>query len=63
MESEPRRATATIYRFPLGGRAALEHDERRKKAAILVPTPNFSGGWYHEVAIREARDADATPRN
>lgn len=64
MDTEPRYATATIYRFPPGGRAALEANERRKKAAAsLVPIPSFGSGWYHEAAIREARDAGADPQH
>jgi hypothetical protein len=49
------RETATIYQFPVGGRAGLA----RRREAFEQTTPQstqvvVSGNWYHEEAIREA---------
>ncbi len=49
------RDTATIYQFPVGGRAGLAG----RRIAFEQPAPRVnevvnSGSWYHEEAIREA---------
>ena len=54
--------SATIYQFPVGGRAALggrRYGETKPRAAdhILSPTIETicSDSWYHQEAIDEAK--------
>ena len=61
MNSNLGQGSATIYQFPVGGRAAL--GSRRKDEARLpadqVSSPVVeticSGSWYHQEAIEEAK--------
>jgi hypothetical protein len=54
-------ASATIYQFPLGGRAALggrRYGEGRPATDQVTPRVSealCSGSWYHEAAIQEAK--------
>ncbi len=64
MDTDPRRTTAQIFRFPVGGRAARERDARRaSRPENAVPSASFGGGWYHDAAIKDARDENAPPRH
>lgn len=53
--------SATIYQFPIGGRAALggrRYGEVRLPADHLSPPVNetiCSGSWYHQEAVDEAK--------
>lgn len=53
--SDQDRATATIYQFPVGGRAALARRPGEIKAADFTnyPAVDFGSGWYHDDAIEE----------
>ena len=53
------QGSATIYQFPVGGRAALGRRQSEAKPAVDQGTPRVneticSGSWYHEEAIHEA---------
>ncbi|MGH6679697.1 MAG: DUF2735 domain-containing protein [Bradyrhizobium sp.] len=58
MNTDLNQASAKIYQFPPGGRAALgrRHHEETKPAAGQgsPPTEACSGSWYHEDAIEES---------
>jgi hypothetical protein len=61
MTTNQTRETATIYQFPVGGRAGL--GGRRDVLERTAPPANevvISGNWYHEEAIR---DADLTRKH
>jgi hypothetical protein len=56
MNTNLGQATAKIYQFPVGGRAAIR---ARQNPAIDASTPRVNevvcgSGWYHEAAIEEA---------
>jgi hypothetical protein len=55
MTTNQTRETATIYQFPVGGRAGLAG---RRKAADQAAAPvnaiALGSSWYHEEAIRDA---------
>ena len=63
MNTNFNQRSATIYQFPAGGRAALgkARPEEMKDAANAGPAnlseTVYSGSWYHEAAIEEARQA------
>lgn len=46
------RPTATIYQFPIGGRAALSRRPGEMRPADY-PAVDFGSGWYHDDAIAE----------
>lgn len=62
MTTNRQEGSATIYQFPLGGRAGL-----RAKSEARVPVPNINipfgaelmvdDAWYHADAIRDSRPA------
>jgi hypothetical protein len=61
MDTNVNEGSARIYQFPRGGRAGLA--PRRpglasagKVAPALQPTI-YSGSWYHDEAIQEAKPA------
>ena len=61
MQKECRAMSATIYRFPVGGRAGLANQrEQTKPAASAAPASvpaaitACGSAWYHEEAMREA---------
>ena len=51
--------SATIYQFPVGGRAALgghRYGETRTDLAVsAVNLADCSGSWYHAAAIQESK--------
>lgn len=51
--------TATIYQFPIGGRAALALRPGEIKPVDFrqqdYPAVDFGAGWYHDDAIEEAK--------
>jgi hypothetical protein len=53
--SGPPQPTATIYQFPVGGRAALERRPGEIKPIDFsaYPAVDFGSGWYHDDAIAE----------
>ena len=56
--SEPK--SATIYQFPLGGRAGLAKFGQRPSHDAKPTTPAetvLTDAWYHQEAIREAQQA------
>ncbi|WP_137044629.1 DUF2735 domain-containing protein [Pseudolabrys sp. FHR47] len=57
MPTNAPRETATIYQFPVGGRAGLA-PRRSPEAVRFADLPNISYGssWYHDEAIREAAE-------
>jgi hypothetical protein len=59
MTGNSQRQTATIYKFPVGGRSGLVGlRETTKPASEFVQEATsmvaIGGSWYHEEAIREA---------
>lgn len=55
MTTNQMRETATIYQFPVGGRAGLAgHREAVHQAAAPADAIVCGGSWYHEEAIRDA---------
>src|ERR1700748_2205112 len=52
------QATAKIYQFPTGGRAALggrRYGETKPSIDANAPRANLcSGSWYHEAAIQDS---------
>jgi hypothetical protein len=67
MPSKAQSETATIYQFPVGGRAGLaqrrgfENQRFGMDRFADMPTIAYGGSWYHDEAIREA--ADKTRKN
>ncbi|MBS0245306.1 MAG: DUF2735 domain-containing protein [Proteobacteria bacterium] len=58
MTTNAQRASATIYQFPVGGRAGLVRIGLDKaRGAESLPTITYGGSWYHDEAIREAAEA------
>jgi Protein of unknown function (DUF2735) len=62
MNMNLNRGSATIYQFPVGGRAALgaRPDEQARAASESVAERSAaprSDSWYHEAAIQESRQA------
>jgi hypothetical protein len=63
MNTNLSQRSARIYRFPPGGRAALgkgRYEETKATAdsgRANLATPVYSGSWYHEAAVEEAREA------
>ncbi|MCW5689364.1 MAG: DUF2735 domain-containing protein [Pseudolabrys sp.] len=55
MTTNVPRETATIYQFPVGGRAGLAQRAAFDKPDML-PTIAYGGSWYHDEAIREAAE-------
>jgi hypothetical protein len=58
MNTNFEQATAKIYQFPVGGRAALAARQTGPKTAVDITTPRVNeascgSGWYHEAAIEE----------
>ena len=53
--SGQQQPTATIYQFPVGGRAALERRPGEIKPVDFsaYPAVDFGSGWYHDDAIAE----------
>ena len=47
--------TATIYQFPVGGRAALDRRPGENKTSDFsnYPAVDLGAGWYHDDAIEE----------
>lgn len=58
MTTNAQRESATIYQFPVGGRAGLAPRSGldRSRAPESLPTIAYGGSWYHDEAIREAAD-------
>lgn len=63
MPSNAPRETATIYQFPVGGRAGQAQrrgfDNPRyggKDRVADMPNIAYGGSWYHDEAIREAAE-------
>jgi hypothetical protein len=61
MDTSLNHGSATIYQFPVGGRAALagrRYDEVKTTtdlASSHVSEIVYGGSWYHEAAIQEAK--------
>lgn len=62
MNPSASQGSARIYQFPPGGRAALG-GRRYGETQTTKPAPQamqpsiYSGSWYHEEAIQEAKPA------
>jgi hypothetical protein len=61
MDTNVNEGSARIYQFPRGGRAGLVprqsgETSARQIAPSLQPTI-YSGSWYHDEAIQEAKPA------
>ncbi|GLH75129.1 glutamine synthetase [Bradyrhizobium sp. SSBR45G] len=58
MDTRVNEGSARIYQFPRGGRAGLAprlgDASARQIAPSLQPTI-YSGSWYHDEAIQEAK--------
>ena len=61
MTSISTQPSATIYQFPIGGRAGLAatSDDRHGLDQIKKPIGDFAmiDAWYHQDAIRESQPA------
>jgi hypothetical protein len=61
MDTSLNHGSATIYQFPVGGRAALagrSYDEVKTVpdlASSSVSEIVYGSSWYHEAAIQEAK--------
>ena len=61
MNTGLNQATAKIYQFPAGGRAALggrRYGETKAATEFAAPAANLadcSGSWYHAEAIQDAK--------
>jgi hypothetical protein len=61
MNTSLNRGSATIYQFPVGGRAALggqRHEEIKTSgdtAMSRVSQVAVGGAWYHDAAIQESK--------
>ena len=59
MNTNVNGGSATIYQFPVGGRAAMNGQTERGKAAANFGSQVISeatyGSWYHDEAIRESQ--------
>lgn len=53
--SGQNQSTATIYQFPVGGRACLtaRPGEIQPTDFRDYPAVDFGSGWYHDEAIKE----------
>jgi hypothetical protein len=64
MNTNLNQGSARIYQFPAGGRAALggrRYEETRAVTDFASPRVSqavYSGSWYHEAAIEEAKLMD-----
>ncbi|KQZ00947.1 glutamine synthetase [Pseudolabrys sp. Root1462] len=58
MTTNAQRESATIYQFPVGGRAGLAPRSglNRTLGPEILPTIVYGGSWYHDEAIREAAE-------
>ena len=57
MNTGVNQASAKIYQFPTGGRAALDGRRYGEAKPAELPFENVadcSGSWYHAAAIQEA---------
>ena len=65
MSTSQSRTSATIYTFPPRGRFAIREQDLSMPAATLSHGVAFSSGssWYHEEAIRAAREAEQGRKN
>jgi Protein of unknown function (DUF2735) len=66
MNSSLSHGSATIYQFPVGGRAALgarRPDDTKASIdlASRVSETVFGGAWYHEAAIQESKPVQSKP--
>jgi len=59
MPTNAPRESATIYQFPVGGRAGLAQRRAGFDAPRYAEMPSiaYGGSWYHDEAIREAAEA------
>lgn len=60
MDTSLNHGSATIYQFPVGGRAALagrRYDEVKTTTDLASSHSEivYGGSWYHEAAIQEAK--------
>lgn len=62
MRNEPHMESATIYQFPVGGRAGfkgLRNDAILKGPSVVAPKTFIDfDSWYHQEAILENSDID-----
>jgi hypothetical protein len=57
MNTSTHTQSATILRFPVGGRRAVTGNRAQAAAAEAMAqrvSDAVGGAWYHEAAIREA---------
>jgi hypothetical protein len=66
IKTSVNEGSASIYQFPVGGRAALEgrrYGETKAVTEFAEPAVNLadcSGSWYHAAAIRKSQLGVAT---
>ncbi|MET0173414.1 DUF2735 domain-containing protein [Agrobacterium vaccinii] len=62
MRSDPNMQSATIYQFPVGGRAGFKgfrHEPVAQVKSVTSPTTYVDfDSWYHQDAISEKPDLD-----
>lgn len=64
MSTSMSRESATIYTFPPRGRYAIREQEVSAADALSRGVKVSTGsGWYHEEAIRAAREAEQGRKN
>ncbi|WP_315720377.1 MULTISPECIES: DUF2735 domain-containing protein [unclassified Bradyrhizobium] len=61
MDTNVNEGSARIYQFPRGGRAGLAPrqlgETPARQAAPSLQPAIYSGSWYHDEAIQEAKPA------
>ncbi|CCD92836.1 putative glutamine synthetase translation inhibitor GstI-like [Bradyrhizobium sp. ORS 375] len=60
MDTNAKEGSARIYQFPRGGRAGLTPrlgDTSARQIAPSLQPAIYSGSWYHDEAIQEAKPA------
>ena len=62
MRTSAQRETATIYQFPIGGRAGLAQQNQRNDTSVSAYLNSLGAcqapagsGWYHEEAMEAER--------
>lgn len=55
--TQTQQGSATIYQFPVGGRAGLQTTKTDTVTATESRDIALTDAWYHQEAIREAQQA------
>lgn len=59
MRNEPHMESATIYQFPVGGRAGFKGFRKEAVQAVTAQATHVDfDSWYHQEAISENSGSD-----